>query len=260
MPFFNYVAKNKQGEAQKDGLSKEEVGYSPEKGLRGRKVYTHHAGLPEGYWENPLEDRTQRFIKGYYQEYRRPQKNRQEQRDTQNRSILGWVKPGTIFTFDLHLMNLSKVELGALLWLLKLPEGHYLRLGGGKPLGFGSVRLTVDSYEVCTGKALRQKYTSWSPTIETGDPSEEAIEAFKQAVIRAYGKECKNFEEISFIKAFLRACQGFADKPIHYPRTTKEPRPAGENFKWFVANERSNQYKYTLKDLANDEGLPILKD
>jgi CRISPR-associated protein (TIGR03986 family) len=252
-----YVAKNKQGEAQEDGRSKKEVGYSPEKGLRGRKVYPHHAGLPEGYWENPLEDRTQHSIKGYYQEYRRPQKDGQEQRDTQNRSILGWVKPGTIFTFDLHLMNLSKVELGALLWLLNLPEGHYFRLGGGKPLGFGSVRLTVDSCEVCTGKALRQKYTSWSPTIETEDPSAEAIKTFKQAVIRAYGKGCKNFEEISFIKAFLKACQGFEDKPIHYPRTTKEPRPHGENFKWFVANEKAGEY--ALQDLAQDNGLPILK-
>jgi len=85
----------------------------------------------------------------------------------------------------------------------------------------------------------------------------EISDFFKQAVIRAYGKGCKNFEEISFIKAFLKACQGFEDKPIHYPRTTKEPRPHGENFKWFVANEKAGEY--ALQDLAQDNGLPILK-
>ncbi len=249
-----YVAKTKNGEAQEDGLDKEKVGYSEDKGLRGRKVYPHHAGLPEGYWDNPLQNQHRWPIKGYYQEYRRAG----DKRDTQNKSILGWVRPGTIFTFDLHILNLSKVELGALLWLLNLPEDHYLRLGGGKPLGFGSVRLTMDSCEVLPGEALRQKYTSWCPVLEIKDSTEEAIEAFKQAVVRTYGKEEKIFEEISFIKAFLKACRGFDDKPIHYPRTTKEPRPDGENFKWFVKNEKN--VRCALKNLADDKGLPILQD
>ena len=248
-----YVARTENGEAQEDGLDKEKVGYSEDKGLRGRKVYPHHAGLPKGYWDHPIQNQHLWPINGYYQEYRRAG----NKRDTQNKSILGWVRPGTIFTFDLHVMNLSKVELGALLWLLNLPEGHYLRLGGGKPLGFGSVRLNMASCEVFTGEALRQKYTSWCPVLEIKDPTEEAIEAFKQAVIRAYGKEEKNFEAISFIRAFLKACRGFDDKPIHYPRTTKEPCPDGKNFKWFVENEKSA--RCVLKDLTEDKGLPILK-
>jgi len=248
-----YVAKTKNGEAQKDGLTKEEAGYAEGKGLRGRKVYPHHAGLPKGYWDNPLKDEQIWPINGHYQEYRRAG----DKRDTQNKSILGWVRPKTVFTFDLHIMNLSKVELGALLWLLNLPEGHYIRLGGGKPLGFGSVRLTMPSCEVFTGKALRQKYTSWCSVPQIKDPTKEAIEAFKQAVVRTYGKEKKSFEEISFIKAFLKACCGFDDKPIHYPRTTKEPLPDGENFKWFVENEKST--RCALKDLCKDKGLPLLE-
>jgi len=221
-----YVAKTKNGEAQEDGLTKEEAGYAEGKGLRGRKVYPHHAGLPKGYWDNPLKNEQNWPINGYYQEYRRAG----DKRDTQNKSILGWVRPKTVFTFDLHIINLSKVELGALLWLLNLPEGHYLRLGGGKPLGFGSIRLTMPSCEVFTGQALRQKYTSWCSVPQIKDPTKEAIEAFKQDVVRAYGKEKKSFEEISFIKAFLKACCGFDDKPIHYPRTTKEPLPRWRKF------------------------------
>jgi hypothetical protein len=103
-----YVAASPSGKAQKDGLSKQEAGYSPGKGLRGRKVYPHHAGLPETHWQNPMEDRTQEG-NGPWQEYRRPRKNDNEQRDSQNRSIKAWVKPETEFTFEINFLNLSKV-------------------------------------------------------------------------------------------------------------------------------------------------------
>ena len=35
-----------------------------------------------------------------------------------NRSIRAWVAPETTFTLDLHITNLSQIELGALVWLL----------------------------------------------------------------------------------------------------------------------------------------------
>ncbi|MBI4468139.1 MAG: hypothetical protein HY650_02335 [Acidobacteria bacterium] len=117
-----YVAQSPNGEAQKDGLSKQAAGYALGKGLRGRKVYPHQASLPNGHWSNPTEDRTQQAQgnPAHYQEYRRP-RNNGEERDDQNRSILAWVKPGAEFSFDFHVQNLSAVELGALLWLLDLP-------------------------------------------------------------------------------------------------------------------------------------------
>jgi CRISPR-associated protein (TIGR03986 family) len=259
-----YVASSPNGEAQPDGLTKEGAGYSDRKGLRGRKTYPHHRALPSHHWENPLEDRTQ-SKNGPWQEYRRPVKNGNEQRDSQNRSVLGWVKPGATFSFDIHVMNLSKVEVGALLWLLNLPENHFHRFGGGKPLGFGSVRLTIESCDLRTGESMRDKYTSWSPNAGASDPSKDAIASFKEAVIRAYPTATGNgFEQVSFIKAFLTACSGFDDKlPLHYPRATPDGRPGpsspdGESFTWFVENERMGQC-HALGDLAMDEGLPVLK-
>ncbi len=155
-----YVAKNQNGEAQDEGLTKESAGYTEfadqdrtiRKGLRGRKVYPHHASLPGDHWQEPQNDQRYRDVaeSGQAREYLRHPDSRDgngrpNRRDNQNRSIAGWVKPGTSFSFDLHVTNLSPVELGALLWLLKLREGHYHRLGGGKPLGFGSVRLEIDA-------------------------------------------------------------------------------------------------------------------
>ncbi|MFZ4526315.1 MAG: TIGR03986 family type III CRISPR-associated RAMP protein [Chlorobium sp.] len=259
-----YVAKSQNCDAQDNGLSNGIAGYCSTKGLRGRKVYPHHNSLPERYWENPQEDRTQKR-QGPWQEYRRPALNGLE-RDDQNRSILGWVKPGCRFVFDIHVTNLSEVELGALYYLLNLPENHFLRFGGGKPLGFGSVRLSVVNCELMTGDALRERYYSWDSQNNRDNITENAVAAFTTAIHNTYAQNNQeNFEKIFFIKAFMKAVKGFDDHlSIHYPRTTDNgypgpPNPKGESFKWFVANERSAPH-YTLSDLAIDDGLPTLQD
>lgn len=262
-----YVAKSPGGEAQQNGVSKVQAGYSTGKGLRGRKIYPRHSGLPDGHWDDPMQDRTQtgQGRPAHYQEYRRPRKNNQEQRDDQNRSMRGWVKSGAQFTFDVQVQNLSEVELGALLWLLKLPDERFFRFGGGKPLGFGSVRLTIDNYDVRTGQGLIARYEKWCTTREPADPSDAAIEFFKKALCEAYPPpDGGGFEDITFITAFLTACRGFSDRlPVHYPRATADgqsgpPAPEGESFKWFVANERGD--KLALPNLADGKGLPTLKE
>ncbi len=263
-----YVAASPDGEAQKDGLDKEKAGYSSGKGLRGRKVYPHHK-LPERYWDNPMVDRTQQAMDGkYFQEYRRPMLNGQEQRDDQNRSIQGWVKPGTEFTFDIHITNLSKVELGALLWLLSLPKEHYHRFGGAKPLGFGSVYLEIDwtNTKVGNGAAWKNAYENMDDTLNDVLSDQSAggiIQTFQDAVKRVYGQN-KAFDEVPFIKAFLRMAKGFDDSlPVHYPRSQREPNPEGLAYEWFVENERVQQgriqHGYALPNLSEDTGLPILE-
>lgn len=264
-----YVAQSPNGEAQSDGLSKQDAGYSLGKGLRGRKVYPHQASLPDSHWNDPTADRTQRphGTPAHHQEYRRPDKNGQEQRDDQNRSILGWVKPDAQFSFDLQVQNLSAVELGALLWLLELQEDCFFRFGGGKPLGFGSVRLEIESCDLRTGNELRTRYRAWheTTTTATNDPRTAAMNAFRDAVVRAYRPAAGGFDDVVFIRSFRTACRGYGDDlPIHYPRAAADgqsepPSPDGESFKWFVSNERDGA-RYALRDLVNDAGLPTLQE
>jgi CRISPR-associated protein (TIGR03986 family) len=54
------------------------------------------------------------------------------------------VKPRTKFNFTIRFENLSQVELGALLWVLRIAadENYRLKLGMGKPLGMGAVKIT----------------------------------------------------------------------------------------------------------------------
>jgi CRISPR-associated protein (TIGR03986 family) len=252
-----YVAKTPNGEAQGDRLSKQDAGYSPGKGLRGRKVYPHHQGLPDGHWDNAMTDRTQRAVNGHFQEYRRPRLNGHEQCDNQNRSIQGWVKPGTVFTFDLHVTNLSKVELGALLWLLSLPKDHFHRLGGGKPLGFGSVRLEIDAEgtHLHNGHGWKQLYSTLDDTTPPETNRDEIVRAFQEAVQTSHGSPA-SFDQVPFIAAWLKMATGYADNlPTHYPRVSAHPDSAGENFRWFTANERGQGV--CLGNLANDPGLPL---
>jgi CRISPR-associated protein (TIGR03986 family) len=219
-----------------------------EQNLRGRKVYPHHKGLPHDYWNNPLEDRTQQpDYTGHYQEYRRPDHNGQE-RNEQNRSIKSWVKSETEFHFEIDLINLSAVELGALLWLLSSSDLHYHRLGGAKPLGFGSVWLDVDwkQTDLRLGSEWAEFYKSLNSVPRSSANPVDCIDEFKRAVVAVYGVG-KRFEQVRFIAAFCQSSKGFDHAAVHYPRVTPNPTPEGEAFEWFVRNEQDTSEEIALK-------------
>lgn len=178
--------------------------------------------------------------------------------------------------FAVDVTNLSDVELGALLWLLSLPEGHFHRLGGGKPLGFGSVKLELDwgKTDLRQGQDWQTFYSSLEePSNPNQTAAQDCVKKFETAVADAYG----NFDKVGFITAFKRSVRGFFNKdgvadgkPLHYPRALQEgqhrnstipPHPEGKAYEWFVANERTGRQggpKLALPDLESDEGLPIL--
>jgi len=244
-----YVAKNVDGEpltvqAKSEGYQKDK-----KQGLRGRKVYPHHQ-LPPEYW---ITDSGTIEVDDRYREYIRCDKKK----DKQNRTINAWIKPQVKFSFSIEVINLSTVELGALIWLLSLRNDQYHRLGSAKPLGFGSVKLHIEDTDLRTGKQWQEFYSS----LITINKPEQAIiinnskENFFKVVESVYGK---SFQDVSFIAAFLQAAQGF-NKPIHYPRITKAPKPEGESFEWFVENENGrpgrNPRRLNLPSLTEDECL-----
>ncbi|MDI9638259.1 TIGR03986 family CRISPR-associated RAMP protein [Geitlerinema splendidum] len=260
-----YCANDRNGTPLADKIEKGKGYKDKSQGLRGRKVYPHHQGLPTNYWDNPTVDRTQDPpINDHYQEYRRPRKKGVDQ-DDQNRSIKNWIKPGAEFKFDIDVTNLSFVELGTLLWLLSSPDIHYHRLGGGKPLGFGSVWINIDWKEtdLRLGADWNTFYQSLTTAPKIGFDALTCIAEYKKAIVGAYG-EGKRFEQVPFIAAFCRCSKGFEDNAaVHYPRSTSDLTPEGEAFKWFVNNEKDDRrepgLKLALPSLAdpNPASLPI---
>lgn len=282
-----YVAADRGGRAL-PRHAKKSAAYTKGQALRGRKFYPHHAGLPDDYWDDPMKDRTQVARNGWFQEYRRPRasvhsdrsvlredgtgykQTATEQRDKQNRSILGWIRPERTFWFDIHVTNLSDVELGALLWLLSLPEGCFHRMGGGKPLGFGSVRLDVipEHTDLRDGREWAAYYES------LGDDAGLTAAANERFALQSR-KTVSRFldvvpESSPWISAFLTAARGYPDGlPVRYPRARPEglaagapvpPSPTGEGYAWFVANERKDAkvFGISLPELSPSDGLPDL--
>lgn len=79
------------------------------------------------------------------------------------------VKPQTMFEFVIHFDNLSAIELGALLWVLQLADDadHRLKLGMGKPLGMGAVKVTSSLW--LSDRAARYARLLDEATWETGE-------------------------------------------------------------------------------------------
>jgi len=269
-----YAASDAQATPVADKAAKPDIFYQPGMGLRGRKVYPHqrHAGA----WWDPKAA----YAASDREFVRQPDPDKNgSRRDDQNRSMTAWVRPGATFTAVIEVENLSQVELGALLWLLDLNRGRsadrptrHHRLGGGKPLGFGSVRIALAWVELETGgeRATRLRDLTCGPPARH-DVADVDLPLALQEAITAYEKAARDsadaarFEDVPYVAAFLRAAEGFDDgKPVHYPRAQPEIDPKGENYKWFVANEKVRRsevvHGYALGALASDPGLPYVGD
>ncbi|NEQ49727.1 MAG: CRISPR-associated protein [Leptolyngbya sp. SIO3F4] len=102
------------------------------------------------------------------------------------------------FTTQLTFKNLTKAELGTLLVTLGQDpkQSIALKVGGGKPIGMGTMTVTVDALERVEGNQLRERYMSYQAhenTVLTGEKLQEFI---KQAIQSAH----KNLIEASQLK------------------------------------------------------------
>ncbi|MHB1421129.1 MAG: TIGR03986 family type III CRISPR-associated RAMP protein [Bacillota bacterium] len=93
--------------------------------IRGHKLYWHKKGTGIEDIKEPDQEKIQRHSSQY--------------------TLVRPVRPGVKFSFRIYFENLTSEELGALLWVLVLPgeagKQYRHKLGMGKPLGMGSVRV-----------------------------------------------------------------------------------------------------------------------
>ena len=249
-----YASPSAAGAPFPAGQRRAEVGYANGRGLRGRKVYPQQAQQP-AYWEDPLHaDVTEPVGRGQYREYLRPD----GARDSQNRSVCGWVKAGTTFTTTLHVDGLTGVELGALAALLG-GDGA-LGVGGGKPFGFGSLQFAVTGGSLSSGAAMAEAVRTFG---EGGTDAAAVLDdrraEFAAAVEGAYGPDPE------FVRAVAVAMTGRGPAiPTRYPRAAWRDSfaPDANNFsyKWFAANDLERQgengQRASLPALTGDDGLP----
>ncbi|MEV6801920.1 TIGR03986 family CRISPR-associated RAMP protein [Micromonospora rifamycinica] len=260
--------------------------------LRGRKTYLTHAEVLDGepgateYWTPPAHSprpaskgegrpaKPQPVTVGgrtRFREYARlPGDSKADNNTRITTSVSQWVKPGTTFTLTLQVDNLTGTELGALLWLLSLPDGACLKLGLGKPLGFGAVQVDVDWHgtRLFTGDRLLGRYhtLSLSPSADAADLAAAGqLAADYDAVLREHLPDVRD--------EFLNAALGFVGAPVHYPRLAGgspagvPAAPRNTTYDWWVANDRIGNRagkvygrRLSLGELSDPGSLPLPYD
>lgn len=94
-------------------------------------------------------------------------------------SYLNPLKPGTKFEGKIRFHNLTKLELGLLLWSLKLEEDSWMNMGKAKSFGYGAIKLTLGKVRVLRWEeAYSLAALSVSPWNEDVDV-DKLIEDFK---------------------------------------------------------------------------------
>lgn len=233
-----FYLKPRQGDPQ-PGVDDFRSGYDYEGNLlRGRKFYRHHGHTGErDYWL----DRAREYVA-------------RTKPSEQNRTLQDALPPGARFTFSIDFENLAPVELGALLWSLQLEGGQFHRIGLGKPLGFGSVRIAVAGIAILD-VAARYQSGEASGFVAAGEAAlQKWVDCFKAATSKAYAAD---FTQVGYIRDLLiLLSEPRRNLPIHYPRPTVQPSPEGKNYEWFVGNNRRQRLVLELPE--QERGLPLI--
>ncbi len=164
------------------------------------------------------------------------------------------LKPGNVFEFDIHYDNLSSAELHLLLTSLRPAEDFRHRIGMGKPLGLGTVRIdVVEVSEVDRVKRYGEDALDAARAHQTWHCDRE----FKQGTCaEAVANSTALVDRASHailcqIGAWKDGKPGAleANVPVCYPRTREQlsafvgregtaEQAEAELFKWNVANDR----------------------
>lgn len=199
-------------------------GYSHTDELRGRKVYWHHRDWkPSGTLRKAVvNDRGESMAQS-------------KQRDNQNRSVADWLQTGSKVTLQLEVRAADRGDVAALVWLLKAASGEnpaHLRMGYGKPLGFGSFSVSGLDCRLLDHDHVSQRWASLQ------QPTSGILEG--SAAIDELAAEFRRGEPAaeSPLGQYLRVARGIESKRIDYPRPPSGTDESAKRpiYEWFRGN------------------------
>lgn len=214
-------------------------GYATGRRPRGRKTYWPRLDLPEDYWQGSRA--------GHTRDLPPPPRETGEGKVREHvagastsanvtRRVVSWVAPEATFSGEIRFDGLTRVEAGALLWLLTRPK--HLMLGGGRPLGFGQVSLQPSEpvrIEVAPGGA------------EAGGAVLD-VDSVVDCFLEAAGGSV-SLRDFSTVSAGTSSA-------VHYPRSRYAVD--APSYEWFVFNENAVN-RHTLP-LPHGPELPYLEN
>ncbi len=106
------------------------------------------------------------------------------------------VKKGKVFHGQIRFENLCAVELGALLFVLDLPQECCHKLGMGKPLGLGSIRINISLLLSDREKRYKELFAEWDTAVEKSEKSgiDEFRNEFARFILQATGEKAPGSE------------------------------------------------------------------
>jgi CRISPR-associated protein (TIGR03986 family) len=175
-----------------------------ETAIRGHKQYWHK----EEVTRQDIEDND--FVARLHDPTLRNPRDPDPLTDTQHTQFKP-VSVGATFKFDIHFENLSQVELGALLWVLRLCDDSYtadkggpyrFKLGMGKPLGMGSVKLTTTAIKHIEHQSRYTALfddTGWiTGENELSDTTrDECLHQFEEYVLKQSGEHARGYDDLA---------------------------------------------------------------
>jgi hypothetical protein len=188
--------------------------------LRGRKFYWHH---PPGskYYEDP-----------------------------QGNSQVELLPKDTEFSFCVEFMNLNEIELGLLIYSLELDgiQGNMAhKIGMGKPIGLGSVKIVIQS---CDIQSSISRYCNTNTVVPNKD---ECVSKFKDYMKSVNGLDFSEISNIVDMRNILSIDILSAD--VVYP-----PVPKGgkyeeyEGYGWFMEDRKESPLP-TSTDVRNNKNM-----
>lgn len=214
--------------------------------IRGRKFYFH----------NPHLDPTD------YQANERTKRN----------STMELCKPDSRFTFEIYFDRITEQQLRELLWTITIGENdengtQMHKLGHGKPLGLGSVKLVVESVETRSFNTETLGYCINHDTCEqvndmiTATPFDETIPSFNEFM------RLTDFNALTDIMDNKKKGMFY---PISYPIASdgRGSNNSNASHQWFIANRSMGEngsttewsVKYTLPvATSKNPTLPALE-
>jgi CRISPR-associated protein (TIGR03986 family) len=157
-------------------------------------------------------------------------------------SKMQWAKKDTRFSFEVFFEDVSATELKKLIYSLNFgsndkTDEHCHKLGHGKPLGFGSVKITVD-------EVITREFNKDTGTYHCGQPNPSPV------FLTPAPFKCENLTNILKVANFQTIKNG---KLLDYPRGE-----TGRIFDWFSQNRQieetfeKNKFYKKLPEVSKD--------
>ena len=157
------------------------------------------------------------------------------------RTVIHPLPKGTSFHGTVRFHDLTREELGLLLWSLRLNENCYQSIGMGKPCGYGRMRLSVDLLGMLDYSVLYGRDLTASVYQDATDQITDFIQIYDDyAANRLYIKKpagkpsitsLSEIQDFFFMKSTIISADEASYMDLQEYKNTRHPLPSVESFR-----------------------------